>query len=101
MMKKVLMGILMLGMVSALSAADISASDAAFLFGNEQVNAVAMSSTEMVQTEGQLLGLLGPILSLVTGLVSGLPLVGPILGPLLDTTVNLVANLPIVGPLLF
>lgn len=99
-MKKVLMGILMLGVVSALSAADISASDAAFLFGQEQANVVAMSGTEMAETEGQLLGLLGPILGLVTGLVSGLPLVGPILGPLLDTAVSLVSSLPIVGPLL-
>lgn len=99
-MKKVLMGILFLGLVSALSAADLSTADTAFLFGQEQVNVIAMSDTEMTQTEGQLLGLLGPVLSLVTGLVGSLPIVGPLVGSLLDTVFSLVGSLPLVGPLL-
>jgi hypothetical protein len=91
-MKKILMSIALAGAVSSLSAADLAANDAAFLFGEHDVNVVAMSSTEMVQTEGQLLEILNPVL----GLVGNLPIVGPVLDPLLGS----VESLPVVGPLL-
>ncbi|MEJ2468971.1 MAG: hypothetical protein P8Y51_07930, partial [Campylobacterales bacterium] len=87
-MKKVITGIALAGAVSSLSAADIAANDAAFLFGHDSVNVVAMSSAEMVQTEGQLLGILDPVLGLVGGLLGGLP-VGPILDSALPVNVAL------------
>jgi len=55
-----------------------------------------MTGAEMVQTQGQLLEILDPILALVTGL----PLVGPLLGGVLNTVLGLLGNLPIVGGLL-
>lgn len=103
-MKKVLLSVALAGAVSSLSAADLATNDAAFLFGHNDVNVVAMSDAEMVQTEGQLLEILNPVL----GLVGGLPIVGPILDPLLGGLLGpvlgsaeggLLAGLP-VGPLL-
>jgi hypothetical protein len=91
-MKKVLMGIALAGAVSSLGAAELAATDAAFLFGHNDVNVVAMSNMEMVQTEGQLLEILNPVL----GLVGNLPIVGPVLDPIFGS----VENLPVVGPLL-
>lgn len=87
-MKKVIMSVALAGAVSSLSAADLAANDAAFLFGQNDVNVVAMSSAEMIQTEGQLLGLLDPVLGLVGGLLGGLP-IGPILDSALPINVGL------------
>ena len=70
-MKKMLATVAMVGMVASVNAADLGAKDAEFMFGQNTVNAVAMSSAEMMQTEGQLLEILG--------LVGSLPIVGPIL----------------------
>jgi hypothetical protein len=88
-MKKVVMSVAVAGLVTSLSAADLGSKDAAYLFGQNDVNVVTMSSTEMVQTEGQVLGLLDPVVGLVNGLVGsvlglvgGLPIVGPIVGDL-------------------
>jgi len=88
-MKKVVAAIAVAGLVASASAADLGAKDAEFLFGQENVNVVAMSSTEMAQTEGQLLSVLG--------LVGSLPIVGPLLSGLLSS-INLdglVAALPL------
>ncbi len=76
-MKKIVISLVAAGMVSALSAADLGSADAAFLFGNDSVDAVAMSGEEMVQTEGQLLAILTPVL----GVVTGLPILGTLLTP--------------------
>jgi hypothetical protein len=98
------MSIAAAGLVSHLAAADLGSKDAEFLFGQSDVNVVAMSSMEMVQTEGQVLEVLSPVL----GLVGNLPLVGPIVGDLtgnllggdlLSPVTGLVAGLPLVGPL--
>ncbi len=88
-MKKVVMSIALAGLVSSVSAADIASKDAAFLFGNSNVNAVAMNSAEMVATEGQLLEILNPVL----GVVTGLPLVGPLVGSLAGSLVGSVGSL--------
>jgi hypothetical protein len=95
-MKKVLTGIALAGAVSSLSAAEIVSNDAAFLFGQQDVNVVAMSGAEMAQTEGQLLEILNPVI----GIAGNLPVVGPVLDPVLGTVTNTVNNLPIVGSLL-
>jgi len=78
-MKKVVMSIALAGLVSSVGAADLGSKDAAFLFGNSNVHAVAMSGAEMAATEGRLLEILMPLV----GVVTGLPIVGPILGSLL------------------
>jgi len=88
-MKKVVMSIALAGLVSSVSAADLGSKDAAFLFGNSNVNAVAMSSAEMVATEGQLLEILNPVL----GVVTGLPIVGPLLGSLASPLLGSVNSL--------
>lgn len=96
-MKKGLMSIAaMMGIVSSASAANLAATDAEFMFGASNVDAIAMTGAEMVQTQGQLLEILDPVLALVVGL----PIVGPLLGGLLNTVLGLVGNLPIVGGLL-
>jgi hypothetical protein len=110
-MKKVVMSIAVAGMVSSLSAADLGANDAAYLFGQDNANVVTMSNMEMVQTEGQVLGLLDPVL----GLAGGLPVAGDLLGvtsmldpvlgivtglvsgDVLGTALGLVGGLPVVG----
>ncbi len=88
-MKKAVMSIALAGFVSSVSAADIAAKDAAFLFGSTEANVVAMSSAEMVATEGQLLEILTPVL----GLVTGLPIVGPLLGSLAAPLLGSVGSL--------
>lgn len=88
-MKKVAVSVAVAGLLTSLSAADLGSRDAAYLFGQNDVNVVTMSTMEMAQTEGQVLGLLDPVLGLVNGLVGsvlglvgGLPIVGPIVGDL-------------------
>ena len=93
-MKKILMSLV--AMTGVASAANLAATDAEFMFGATNVDAIAMSGAEMVQTQGQLLEILDPVLALVTGL----PLVGPLLGGLLNTVFGLLGNLPLVGGLL-
>jgi hypothetical protein len=111
-MKKVVMSIAVAGLVSGLSAADLGNSDAAYLFGQNDVNVVTMDSYEMIQTEGQVLGLLDPVLGLVGGATGG-DLLGagglldPVLGltsgllsgDVLGSVLGLVGGLPIVGPI--
>lgn len=108
-MKKVVMSIAAAGIVTSLSAADLGANDAAYLFGQDNVNVVTMSGMEMAQTEGQVLGLLDPVLGLLGGdllggvlggdLLGGV-LGGDLLGGVLDPVLGLVSGLPIVGPIL-
>jgi hypothetical protein len=98
---KVVMGIAAIGLVSHLSAADLAGRDLAFLFGQSDVNVVAMSSMEMVQTEGQLLDIIGPVfvsaIGPALGLVTSLPVAGPLAGDLMGDL--FLAALPIAGPL--
>lgn len=93
-MKKVLASVAMVGMVASASAANLGTNDAEFLFGQNDVNVMAMSSAEMVQTEGQLLEILGPVLDLV----ATLPIVGPLVSGLLTGLPldGLLASLPAV-----
>jgi len=91
-MKKMLMGVVAAaGLTSVVSAAELAATDAQFMFGAGNVDAIAMTGAEMAGTQGQLLGigLLDPILALVTGL----PLVGPLLGGILNTVDGLLTGL--------
>jgi len=111
-MKKVMMSLAVAGMVANLGAAELGSNDAEFLFGQSDVNVVAMSNMEMMQTEGQVLGLLDPVLGLVGGLTGGSLLGGSLLSPVLDLTsgllsgnvlspvLSLVEGLPIAGDLL-
>jgi hypothetical protein len=110
-MKKVVMSVAVAGLLTSLSAADLGNKDAAYLFGQNDANVVTMSSMEMAQTEGQVLGLLDPVLGLLGGdLLGGDLLGGDLLGGLLggnlldlggvlDPVLGLVAGLPIVGPI--
>jgi hypothetical protein len=96
--KKVVMSIAAAGLVSHLAAADLGSKDAEFLFGQSDVNVVAMSSMEMVQTEGQVLEVLSPVLGLVGNLVGDLT--GNLLGgDLLGSVTGIVGTLPVVGAL--
>jgi hypothetical protein len=95
-MNKVAMSIAAAGLVTSLSAADLGNQEAAYLFGQSDVNVVTMSSMEMAQTEGQVLGLLDPILGLLGGATGGNLLD---LGGLLDPVLGLVSGLPVVGGL--
>ncbi|MHC3993677.1 hypothetical protein ACXWTF_02540 [Thiomicrolovo sp. ZZH C-3] len=102
-MKKMMMGVAAAaGITSVASAAELAATDAQFMFGASNVDAVAMTGAEMVGTQGQLLGL--TILDPVLNIVGSLPLVGPIATGLLNTVDGLLAgllgNLPLVGGLL-
>ena len=111
-MKKVMMSMAVAGLVASVSAADLSVNDASYLFGQDSANVVTMSNVEMVQTEGQVLGLLDPVLGLVGGATGGDLLgVGGLLDPVLSLTssllggevlgsvLGLVGGLPIVGPI--
>ncbi|WP_345989208.1 hypothetical protein WCX18_02280 [Sulfurimonas sp. HSL1-2] len=103
-MKKMMMGVAAAaGITSVASAAELAATDAQFMFGASNVDAVAMTGAEMVGTQGQLLGL--TILDPVLNIVGSLPLVGPIVSGLLDTVDGLLSGLlggglPLVGGLL-
>lgn len=94
-MKKVLLTVALAGAISSLNAADLAANDAAFLFGHNDVNVVAMNNTEMVQTEGQLLEILNPVLGLVGGLPVAGPLVSGLLGPVVGLGDGLLGDLPV------
>lgn len=82
------MSIALVGFLSTLSAADLATQDAKFLFGSSNVDVIAMSGAEMVQTEGQLLEILNPVL----GVLTGLPIVGPLLSPLASSLGSLLGT---------
>ena len=81
-MKKVAVSLAVAGLVSSLSASNINVQDQEFLFADSSVNAVALNGVEMVQTQGQVLEILAPVIGLTNvlpldNLLGGqLPLVG-------------------------
>ncbi len=87
-MKKMVISVMLAGCAAGVSASDLASKDAAFLFGNADVNVAVIKGVEMVQTQGQLLEIMYPVLKLVTGL----PLLGSVLG-------SFVSQLPM-GPLM-
>jgi len=126
-MKKVAVSLAVAGLVSSLSASNLNVQDQEFLFADSSVNAIALNSVEMVQTQGQVLEVLAPVLSLIPLPLDGLladpfglgialvndltnpaVLVGmlqmlPVLGMNMITTAlsgDIFGALPIVGPLL-
>ncbi len=91
-MKKMLMGVAAVAGISSIaSAAELAATDAQFMFGASNVDAIAMTGAEMAGTQGQLLGI--GLLDPIVALLSGLPLVGGIVGGLLTTVDSLLSGL--------
>jgi hypothetical protein len=87
-MKKVVMSLAAAGLLCSVNGAELVNEDATYLFGQEEVNIAMMADVDMVQTEGRVLEILGP--------VAGLPVLGSVANVLPTDLLSLDA-LPVAG----